>query len=113
MTTADLKTCSKCITFFNCLVLLLLAFFAANCSSKTNSISVENLPVKVSESTININTASIEELERLPNVGRATAKRIVEHREEFGNFRKPEHLILIRGVSDKRFREIRSFVRVK
>jgi competence protein ComEA len=52
-------------------------------------------------------------LEALPNVGPNLAKKIVEHRERFGRFRKPEHLLMIEGVSDKRFREIRHLVKVE
>lgn len=62
---------------------------------------------------ININTASAETLEKLPNIGAKTAREIVEHREKFGKFRKPEHLLLIRGVSDKKFREIENLVKAE
>src|SRR5467141_2713048 len=55
---------------------------------------------------INSNTASAEELEKLPGIGRGFAQRIVEHREKWGAFRRPEHLIMVRGLSDKRFRAL-------
>ena len=67
----------------------------------------------VSESAVNINTASAKELEKLPRVGEKTARRIVEHRERFGAFRKPEHLLLVDGISDARFRQMRNFVKVE
>ena len=60
--------------------------------------------------TVSINRASREELERLPGVGPVLAARIVEHRERHGPFRKVEHLLVVRGVSDRRFREIRPLV---
>jgi len=59
---------------------------------------------------ININTASVEELEKLPGIGKALAARIVEHRERFGPFRKPEHLIAVPGISDRKFRSIRDLI---
>jgi competence protein ComEA len=59
---------------------------------------------------VNINKASPAELERLPGVGPATAARIVEHRERYGPFRRPEHLLLVRGFSDSRFRELRHLI---
>jgi competence ComEA-like helix-hairpin-helix protein len=62
---------------------------------------------------ININTASANELEVLPGIGKALAARIVEHREEFGRFRRPEHLIMVRGISDKRFRNLQNLVTVE
>jgi len=61
---------------------------------------------------ININTASAEELEKLPGIGRGFAARIVEHREKYGPFRRPEHLIMVRGISDKRFRALRDLISV-
>lgn len=72
-------------------------------------------PNKISppESAININTASARELEKLPHVGGKIAQRIVEHRESFGSFRKPEHLLLVDGVSDAHFREMRNLVKVE
>jgi len=59
---------------------------------------------------ININTASAGELEKLPGVGKVLAARIIEHRQNFGPFRRPEHLIIVRGVSDRRFRLLRALV---
>ena len=59
---------------------------------------------------ININTASREELERLPGIGEGLAARIVEHRERHGAFRRVEHLIIVRGISERRFAELRPFV---
>ena len=62
---------------------------------------------------INVNTASASELETLPGIGRALAERIIEHREKFGPFRRPEHLIIVRGISDKRFRALRDLITVE
>ncbi|HJR08206.1 MAG TPA: helix-hairpin-helix domain-containing protein [Pyrinomonadaceae bacterium] len=59
---------------------------------------------------ININTASREELERLPGIGRGLAARIVEHRERHGAFRRVEHLIIVRGISERRFAELRPLI---
>ena len=59
---------------------------------------------------ISINEASREELERLPGVGPALAARIVEHRERFGRFRRAEHLLLVRGISERRFLQLRPYI---
>ena len=107
------KTCSKCKTFFNCIGLLLLAVFMTNCTKNAPLIRERIVPIEVSESAININFANADELERLPHVGTTTAKRIIEHREKFRAFRKPEHLLLVSGISDKRFREMRNMIKVK
>ena len=62
---------------------------------------------------ININTASVKELEKLPGIGKGLAERIVEHREKYGPFRRSEHLIMVRGISDKRFRALRDLITVE
>lgn len=59
---------------------------------------------------ININTASPEELEKLPGIGRGLAARIVAYRSEYGRFRRAEHLMMVRGISERRFRALRSSI---
>jgi competence protein ComEA len=49
-------------------------------------------------------------MEALPGIGKALAARIVEHREEFGPFRRAEHLIVVHGISDRRFRVLQDLV---
>jgi competence protein ComEA len=49
----------------------------------------------------------------LPGIGPGLAARIIEHRERHGRFRRVEHLIMVRGLSDRRFREMRSYVTVE
>ena len=63
--------------------------------------------------SININTATQEELEKLPGIGPALAARIIEHRERYGRFRRPEHLIMVRGISERRFEQMRAFIKVE
>jgi competence protein ComEA len=63
--------------------------------------------------TVSLNRASREELERLPGIGPALAARIVEQRERYGPFRRAEHLMLVRGISERRFRQLRPFVKTE
>lgn len=64
-------------------------------------------------SRININTAPLGELESLPGIGKALAARIIDHREKYGPFRRVEHLIIVRGISDRRFRALRESITVE
>ena len=59
---------------------------------------------------VNINTASPAELEKLPGIGEALAARIVAHRRQHGRFRRAEHLIMVRGISERRFLRLRPYV---
>ena len=61
---------------------------------------------------ININTASPDELEALPGIGRVIAERIVTHRSQHGPFRRVEHVMLVRGISERKFLEIQPLITV-
>jgi len=62
---------------------------------------------------VNINTASPKELEQLPGIGQGIAERIVAHREQYGPFRRPEHLMMVRGISDRKFRALQAMIVVE
>lgn len=96
------------------LLLLILCCFFLCCEKKQGKqvLSIENHVTNVNFA-VNINTASVEELQKLPNIGEKTALAIIEHRERFGKFRKPEHLMLVPRISDRRFREIRHFIKTE
>lgn len=68
--------------------------------------------IRAMASRMNINTASAKELATLPGIGKGLAERIIEHREKYGPFRRTEHLIVVRGISDRRFRALRDLVSV-
>lgn len=59
---------------------------------------------------IDLNTATVEQLEQLPGIGPSTAKAIVEFRAKSGPFRKVEDLLAIRGITRKRLEKIRPYI---
>lgn len=61
---------------------------------------------------ININLASVIELEQLPGVGPSTAKAIVAYREKNGAFLKVEDLLKVRGIGPAKLSEILPRARV-
>jgi competence ComEA-like helix-hairpin-helix protein len=71
-----------------------------------------NVPRVESGLPLNVNVASASELEKLPGVGKITAERIVAYRTEYGPFRRAEHLMLVRGISDRKFRAILPMIAV-
>jgi competence protein ComEA len=62
---------------------------------------------------IDLNKASVEELDRLPEIGPKLAKAIVEFREKSGPFRRVEELLAVPGISKRRLEKIRPFVFVE
>ena len=63
-----------------------------------------------SPSRIDLNKASAEQLDTLPEVGPKLAKAIVAFREKSGPFRRVEDLLAVPGISKRRLEKIRPFV---
>lgn len=93
--------------------LLMIACLSMVACGDRPSFAVQPSSTAIAEHAININTASADDLQRIPHVGEKIAARIIEHRKINGPFRRVEHLMLIQGISDKRFRKIRPLVTVE
>ena len=52
---------------------------------------------------VNLNTASVKDLEMLPGIGVKTAELIVAYREKNGPFKKIEELMNVQGIGEKSF----------
>jgi len=62
---------------------------------------------------IDLNTASLSQLNGLPGIGPVIAKRILELREKSGPFKRIEDLMNIRGIGEKKFLKLKDFITVK
>ena len=61
---------------------------------------------------VNINQASQQALEKLPNIGPAMAKRIIEYRAAQGGFKKTDELRKVKGIGPKRLSQLMEHVTV-
>jgi competence ComEA-like helix-hairpin-helix protein len=61
---------------------------------------------------INLNTATLEQLEELPGIGPVTAKSIIDFRTKSGPFKRTEDLLAVPRISKKRFQKLAPYVTV-
>lgn len=89
-------------------------------TSSTNHFTAEKSSAEVpcSETNkisdkVNINRASLEELQSLKGVGPATAKNIILYREEYGAFSDIEEIMNVKRIGEKTFAKIKDFITVE
>lgn len=70
---------------------------AANLTPATDTASARSEPAQ-SATIVNINTAAIAELQRLPGIGPVLATRIVEYRSHHGPFERLDDLLAVEGI---------------
>ncbi len=64
-------------------------------------------PKATATEKVNLNTATLDQLQTLPGVGPAVAKRILEHRTKVGKFNKIEEILNVKGIGEKRFQRMK------
>jgi competence protein ComEA len=61
---------------------------------------------------INVNTATLDQLETLPGIGPALGQRIIDYREQHGPFQSVEDLLEVSGIGEKRLADLQDQVTV-
>ena len=98
---------------FACLIAAVLAMTAGNASAE-GTIAVPAEMKKAAETaapkySLNINTATKEQLDALPGVGPETAQAIIDHRP----YEKTEDLLKVKGIDPKLFSQIKGLITVR
>jgi competence ComEA-like helix-hairpin-helix protein len=101
-------TNEKILDFFVCFVIFVCSVFSL---LQPPILQIAAAPRQEAE-RININTASAEEFMRIPGIGPALAARMVEYRRKHGRFKRPQEIIIVRGMSAKRYRQIAHLIRI-
>ena len=76
------------------------------------TVTAQQSPAQALAATpaINLNTATVDQLETLPGIGRKTAERIIEYRTKSGGFKRIEDLMNVKGIGEKSFLKLKPLV---
>lgn len=94
---------------------LAAALVTAACRTPASAATLVLLPLTQSEAPaaqsaeetlVDINTASVDELDALPDIGPALAQRIVDYRAVNGPFRKIEEIMQVPGIGAGKFEKL-------
>ena len=62
---------------------------------------------------ININTATIEDLQKIPGVGEVTAEAIIRNRDEVGSYISIDDLLKVKGIGEKTIKKIGPWIKLR
>ena len=83
----------------------------ANTKPTTQAVP-DTIVVQAEDKRVNLNTATLEELDALPGVGPSTAKNIIAYREAHGGFAAPEEIMNVKRIGEKTFEKLKEFIKV-
>ncbi|MGL5716689.1 MAG: helix-hairpin-helix domain-containing protein [Paraclostridium sp.] len=86
--------------------------------NKTNSNKETNENIALDQeeennNKINLNTATVLELDSLPGFGEITAQKIIDYREENNQFNSIDEIKNIKGIGDKKFNDVKDYICVQ
>ncbi len=73
----------------------------------------KKMPAATVQKTVNLNTATRQQLITLPGIGPAFAERIIEYRTQNGDFASVDELVKVKGIGKKKLEQLRPLVTVK
>lgn len=90
----------------------LAALLVSQAQAQTSRIKTVDQAAAKPTVQVNLNTATVADLQELPGVGAKVAARIVEYRQKQGPFKRIEELMNIQGIGEKSFLKLRPQITV-
>ncbi len=101
-----------CLRYFNPALFLGKPDFIA-VPNKEAPEQKSQLPVEEKPILLNINTASAKQLQTLSSIGPQTAEKIIQYREEYGDFSSIDALTEVKGIGEKTLEKVKPFISVE
>ena len=83
--------------------------FAAYGTSENERKPVERTNAK----SVNVNSASAQDIAKLDGIGESLAARIVDYRTRNGRFRSKDEIVKVRGIGEKLFNRIKDNISIE
>jgi competence protein ComEA len=83
--------------------------------NNTQALTPQEIPEKTEKAAsgednnankVNVNAATVQQLDQLPGIGKTTAERIIEHRKSLGGFKSISDLSTLKGMTPKKLAEL-------
>lgn len=84
----------------------------AHAGSGEDTVTADTIMNQEKNDKINLNTATLEELDSLPGIGPATAQKIIEYRETWGGFAVPEEILNVKRIGEKTYEKLKDKITV-